>query len=69
MSDAPSLFEAEALGILERATSHARATDAALAEGVNALEWRGAHRAALGAITARIGDATLMERVGRFREG
>lgn len=38
MTDAPSLFEAEALGTLERSTSHGRATEAALSEAVSALE-------------------------------
>lgn len=43
--------------------------DVPLVEDVDALEWRGAHRAALEAIAARLGDAGLMERVGRFRKG
>ncbi|MSR61610.1 MAG: flap endonuclease [Planctomycetes bacterium] len=42
-------------------------TDAPLAEDVDALEWRGAERAALEAVCARLGDPKLLERVTRWR--
>lgn len=41
--------------------------DVPLSEDVDALEWRGADRAKLTAICARLGDASLVERVMRFR--
>jgi 5'-3' exonuclease len=41
-------------------------TDAPLAEDVDALAWRGAERAALAEVCARLDDAVLLERVARW---
>jgi len=41
-------------------------TDVPLAEDVDALEWRGADRAAMERVCARLGDGRLIERVSRW---
>jgi len=43
-------------------------TDAPLAEGVDALEWRGAERTRLEALCARLDDPKLLERIPRWRD-
>jgi len=43
-------------------------TDVPLTEGLEALEWRGADRAAVEALAARLGDERLVERIPRWAQ-
>jgi len=64
---AQTLVELKREALLYRQLATLR-RDVPLAEDLDALEWRGADRAALEALCARIGDSGLIERVPRWAE-
>jgi len=64
---AQTLVERREDALLYRTLATLR-TDAPLEEDVDALEWRGAERARLEPLCARLGDPGLLERIPRWRE-